>query len=255
MLSELLKTSALKPSITSPATVPDNGGLSGGREALEADVMLVITKVINSKKPRSSESVWTSLQSLSDWMEAVMASPDSHMMSETTEAAMPLPTHVRGRLEALGELVIAFTSQEDVARILGDTGAKKDRRLAFQASLSLYVQFVQIYNVHLGMKLEGLRQQQQQAMQSQRHGSGKEVLGKGAEIDRMMMGLGDEAAVPVVWTRAHLYVWLSSLLAGKPHVDEDYVVGYLFSRYKVSVRGGFDITILTYVGFDQRNAG
>lgn len=186
--------------------------MPSGREALEQDILFVLTRVINTKKPRSPESVWTALQALSDWMEAVMASPDSHMLGDSSEAALPLPAHVRGRLEALGELVIAFASQEDVVRIMGDMGAKKDRRLAFQASLSLYTQFAQVYNENLGTKLEIVRQQQQQALQSQRQGNDKAVLGKGAEIDGMMMGLGEEAVVPVVWTRAHLYVWLNSLV-------------------------------------------
>ncbi|KAI5784724.1 mediator complex, subunit Med5 [Geopyxis carbonaria] len=189
---------------------------TAGRAALEQDLFLALAAVVRTSRPRSAENVWTAVSALSEWMETVMAS--------AFEA---------GRLEALGELVIALGSNEDAVRVLGEGVGRRERRVAFQTGLTGFAQYVAVQNPPLAQRLEELRQMQaaSQSPRMARAGQG----GKKDAIDGMMMGLGGDAAVaagPVAWTRAHLFIWLNALLAGKPQVDEEYMVGYLFSRYK-----------------------
>lgn len=206
VLNELLKTSGLKQ-FTSPGAHNSFAGIR--REPLEQDVFLVLARVVQSKKPRSPESVWTMLQSLSDWMEAVISASEAQMLGDGGDPTINVHVNVRGRVEALGELVVAFGMQPDVTKTLGQAG-KKDRKLAFLASLSGYVQCVQVFGLmNLSPRLEMLRQQQQQP--SPRASRNLSRNGAAEAIDGMVMGLG-ESSVPLAWTRGHMYVWLSSLV-------------------------------------------
>jgi len=216
VLAALLQTSA----VTSlAASAPLEAGPCG-REVLEQDVFLVLALLLRSqKKPRSAENVWDAVQAMSDWMEAVMAASGAGILSGSdggvegiAEAAMAQDPASRLRLEALGELIIALGSNEHAAKILSER-AGKEKKLAFQTSLSLFTQYILVQNPPLAGKLEEMRQQYRSQSPKQQSGGGP-----GETIDGMVMGLGGDVADvgPVAWTRAHLFVWLDSLVGALP---------------------------------------
>lgn len=218
-----MKTSAAKASTGSTSLEPsgsfhhENDELRG-RESLEQDVFLVLANVLHTQKPRSPENVWLAVQAMCDWMEAVMAVSDAGLLgdhgAEGIVDATDVPT--KGRLDALGEMAFALGMNEGAAKVLGESG-RKDKKLAFQTTLSLFTQYIQVQNPPLASRLEGLRQQYQSQSQSprqQRRGLKDET------IDGMMMGLGGDGADaigPIVWTRAHLFIWLESLVGALSH--------------------------------------
>jgi hypothetical protein len=97
VLAALLKSSAVKSSFHELS----------GREPLEQDVFLVLAHVLRTHRPWSSESVWTAVAAVSEWMEAVMA---GMLGGEEAEAPVKL------RSEALADLVIALGTNEFVAK-------------------------------------------------------------------------------------------------------------------------------------------
>jgi mediator of RNA polymerase II transcription subunit 5 len=223
VLVALLKTSAAR--IPAASTSPDISFQPGAeglhrRETLEQDVFLVLANVLVTHKPRSSESVWTAVQAMGDWMEAITTASgagiggtvDAEGIAVVTMAA-DVPT--KGRLGALGEMVVALGANEHAVKILGE-GGRREKKLGFQTSLSLFTQFIQVQNPPLASKLEGLRLQfQTQSPRQQRAGLKSNA---GETIDGMMMGLGADIVEvgPVVWTRGHLFVWLNGLVSSTP---------------------------------------
>lgn len=181
-----------------------------GRETLEQDMLYMLARVVRNNRPRLSESVWTAIQALSDWMEAVMAASGTGMLAGDMdhENAM-LSDSARGRMEALAELVIAVGTNERASKILNEPG-KKEKKLSFQSSLSLFGPLIQMHNTELAQKLETLKRSHQSPRQSRNM--------KGSDgMDGMMMGLDDgQPAIPVVWSRYHLFVWLNGLV-DHPH--------------------------------------
>lgn len=205
---------------------------------------MVLAHILRSQKPRSPDNAWSAIQLMCDWMETVMAASGGMLAADTNSPdGMAEPAHVptKGRLGALGEMVIALGSNEAVAKLLSESGAK-DKKLAFQTSLSLFTQYVDVQNPMLAQGLEALRQQYQshQSPRQQKKGLKANVAGEAA-IDGMVMDLGadggaataaEEALGPLVWTRAHLFIWLESLLFAQPNVDDETILGYLYNRYK-----------------------
>ncbi|KAL7269677.1 mediator complex subunit [Rhizina undulata] len=246
VLIALLRTSPSRAATsTSPAAHNSNDDTveSGSiREMLEQDILLVLANVAQTqKKLRSADTIWTAIKALSDWMEAVMAASGTSMLDESGGGGIAnssMGNEGKGRREALAELIIALGNNEDVLRILGE-GGRKERKLMFQTSLSLFTQYIQVQNQPLGSRLESLfrQQQNQQSPQQGRGGPGRNGKGAGSgdeTIDGMMMGLGDgDVAVgPVVWGRGAIFVWINGLLTGTPHVYDETIIGYLNSRYK-----------------------
>lgn len=218
VLVALLRTSSVR---SSAPTSPD-GGAGGNREALEQDIFLVLATVLRARKPKSADSVWAAVQALSDWMEAVMAA-SAGMLDDTgtgehaVDSVTGMPStggEGKGRREALAEVVIALGGNEDVGRILGE-GGRKERRLVFQTSLSLFTQYIQVQNQALASRMESLFRQNQSPRQNKSGARG----GKGAASETIdgMMGLGlgdggDGVGGPVVWARGGLFVWLNALV-------------------------------------------
>ena len=180
------------------------------REALEQDVLYILARVVRSNPPRSSESVWTAIQALSDWMEAVMAASGTGILAGEVdhENTMSLDS-ARGRMEALAELVIAVGANERASKILNETG-KREKKLSFQSSLSGFGPLIQMHNTELAQKLETLKRSHQSPRQSRNL--------KGSDgMDGMMIGLDDgQPVIPMVWSRYHLFVWLNGLV-NHPH--------------------------------------
>ena len=191
-------------------------GMNTNREALEEDIFTVLATVVREHRPKSNDFVWAAIQALSDWMEVVMAVSGAEMLDEPGDDVSGMTESMsvgKGRLEALAELAIAIGGNEDVRRILGE-GGRKERKLMFQTSLSLFMQYIQVQNPALAARMDALfrHQQSQQSPQQNRN----QRNNKGAEtIDGMMMGIGDGADNdgPVVWARGGLFVWLNGLVS------------------------------------------
>ncbi|KAI5810438.1 mediator complex, subunit Med5 [Pyronema omphalodes] len=232
ILVALLKTSAVKGhrSSTAPdSSMPFHSESEGthGRVVLEQNLFLRLAHVLNTQKARSAENVWAAVQAMCEWMEAVMAVLGDGGDDGIPEA-MDMPS--KFRLEALGQLVIALGTNESAMKVMSEPG-RKDKKLNFQSSLSLFTQYVQVQNPELGHKLEVLRHQyRSQSPRQQRQG----LKDSSNEIDGMVMGLGGDSVeiVTVMENRAHLFIWLESLLCARPHVDDDVIFGYLYARYK-----------------------
>lgn len=136
-----------------------------------------------------------------------MTASGTGMLDDANVEAVDVPGSGKSRREALAELVIALGENEDVGRVLGE-GGRKERRLTFQTSLSLFTQYIQVQNSGLAARMESLFRQNQSPRQG-RAGAGR--AGDGG----MMMGLGDGGdgvGGPVVWARGGLFVWLNALV-------------------------------------------
>lgn len=209
VLVALLRTSSARSAASTSPTANMEGGAggNGNREALETDLFLVLAIVLRTRKPKSPDLIWAAVQALSDWMEAIMAASGTGMLDDTSVEAADMPGSGKGRREALAEVVIALGGNEDVGRVLGE-GGRKERRLTFQTSLSLFTQYIQAQNSGLAARMESLFRQNQSPRQG-RAGTGR--AGDGG----MMMGLGDGgdgAGGPIVWARGGLFVWLNALV-------------------------------------------
>ncbi|KAG0136656.1 mediator complex, subunit Med5 [Tuber indicum] len=239
VLVALLCTSSARPAVSTSSSsghgaTGGGNGMNTNREALEEDIFTVLATVVREHKPRSNDFVWATIQALSDWMEAVMAASGAGMLDEPGDDVSGMTGSMdvgKGRLEALAELTIAIGGNEDVRRILGE-GGRKERKLMFQTSFSLFMQYIQVQNPTLAARMDALFRHQQSQQSPQQNRNQRST--KGAEtIDGMMMGMGDGADnEPVVWARGGLFVWLNGLLAGRPQVDDEAVIGYLYSRYR-----------------------
>lgn len=210
VLVALLRTSSARSTAsTSPSSSSEGSGAggNGNREALETDLFLVLATVMRTRKPKSPDLIWAAIQALSDWMEAVMAASGTGMLDDNNVEAVDMPGSGKGRREALAELVIALGGNEDVGRVLGE-GGRKERRLTFQTSLSLFTQYIQVQNSELAARMESLFRQNQSPRQ------GRAGTGRGGD-GGMMMGLGDSGdgvGGPAVWARGGLFVWLNALV-------------------------------------------
>lgn len=199
---------------TASGTVVGADGPSGDayREVFEEGIFIVLSSAVREYKPKSHDSVWASIQGLSDWMEALMAASGTGMLDEPggddTVMLHGPADEGRNRREALAELIIAIGGNEDVRRILAE-GARKEKRLVFQTSLSMFTQCIQVRNPGLSARMEGLFRPQQ----NQRGGGGSRGT-KGTETIDGMMGLGDATDDgPMVWARGGLFVWLNGLVS------------------------------------------
>lgn len=198
MLDGLLRASSVKaPTSTSPAASGENE--YGSRQVLEQDVFLVLARVMRSHKPRSPEHVWVAVASMTAWMEAVMAVGSTGMLEDAAAVEVAADLSGKGRREALAELLMALAANQDAVRVLAE-GGRKERRLSFHASLSVFTQYIQVTNPTLAAGLDTLRQLQSQSPPK----------GKTEPMDGIMIDLGD--APPAVWARGHLFIWLNSLV-------------------------------------------
>ncbi|PUU79277.1 mediator complex, subunit Med5 [Tuber borchii] len=240
VLVALLRTSSARSAVSTSASLghgatSGENGMSTNREALEEDIFTVLATVVREYRPKSNDFVWAAIQALSDWMEVVMAVSGAGMLDEPGDdvSGMAGTMNVgKGRLEALAELTIAIGGNEDVRRILGE-GGRKERKSVFQTSLSLFMQYTQVQNPALAARMDALFRHQPSQQSPQQNRNLRNT--KGAEtIDGMMMGIGDgtDNDGPIVWARGGLFVWLNGLLAGRPQVDDEAVIGYLYSRYR-----------------------
>jgi len=221
VLVALLRTSSVRSAVSTSASsghaaVSGGNGMNTNREALEEDIFTVLATVVREYRPKSNDFVWAAIQALGDWMEVVMAVSGAGMLDEPGDDVSGMTGSMsvgKGRLEALAELAIAIGGNEDVRRILGE-GGRKERKLMFQTSLSLFMQYIQVQNPALAARMDALfRHQQSQQSPRQNRNQGNT---KGAEtIDGMMMGIGDGADNdgPVVWARGGLFVWLNGLVS------------------------------------------
>lgn len=126
------------------------------------------------------------------------------------EAAMAADVPAKGRIEALGGMVIALGVNEQASKVLSES-PKNEKKLAFQSCLALFAHHVHLHDPALASRLEGLRQQylSQQSPKSQRRGLKSE-----AEMDGIIMGMGDgsDSMPQPAGARAHLFVWLEGLV-------------------------------------------
>ncbi|CUS14724.1 unnamed protein product, partial [Tuber aestivum] len=239
VLVALLRTSSARSAVPTSSSSGHGStvggiGMNANREALEEDIFTVLVTVLREYKPRSNDFVWATIQALSDWMEAVVAISGEGMLDEPGDDVAGSMDVGKGRLEALVELTIAIGNNEDVRRILVE-GGRKERRLMFQTSLSLFMQYIQVQNPALAARMEGLIRHQQSQQSPQQNRNSRNA--KGAETIDGMMGIGDGADNdgPVICSRGGLFVWLNGLLTGRPQVDDEAVIGYLYSRYRNDV--------------------
>ncbi|KAI9801411.1 MAG: hypothetical protein M1825_003390 [Sarcosagium campestre] len=202
---------------------------------LEEIVLLRVRLAFTTGRwPQNSQDILGTLKAISRWMSSIVAAGTKDEMMQdinggTNHQVAPESIAIR---DAVGLMALALAENAKVMSVLSGS-IPKDIRQTLAHSLSLYIPFLSQTSLQIANRLE--------AFQRQHHifdgPSVKEMesLLDGVEVDALQMNGIDAinvADAPILNSRAGLYIFLNSLLVGRPMVEDTFTLNYLSSRYK-----------------------
>ncbi|KAL6706140.1 mediator complex subunit [Coniothyrium glycines] len=171
------------------------------------------------------------------WMQAMVTSHTSNTMIQAMAGIQAQPQqHLINVREGLGMLIVGIIENQKMLRILENPKGKEIRKV-FVQSLSSFIPFL---NHNSGGSNTSLSLAQRLEMSQKQHDFYNKLSPADGETNQNNPGL-DVAALqldavmdlPLVNTRAGLYVFLNSLLIARPLTDDFMIINYLHSRYKL----------------------
>ncbi|KAI9733516.1 MAG: mediator complex subunit [Claussenomyces sp. TS43310] len=242
ILRALLRYSSLRPIDTSSQTE------SGKRDTVrwnksfahEEAIMYGSTKVISSgARPNTEPEALRLITSLVEWMKvlSVPGVADHLLQSQGFENDGQNPETIAVRI-AFGTLLVASSENSKILAALSKRGMKASHK-AFSQSLADFVPFLHNASPMLAERLDAFRTQTLVPLQP----IDKKAQAASDELDEIIdstIPLGPDSIpvvdLPALHSRAGLYVYLQSLLVGRPLFDDGAILNYLHNRYQGDIQ-------------------
>ncbi|CAG8962232.1 hypothetical protein HYFRA_00005285 [Hymenoscyphus fraxineus] len=203
--------------------------------ATEEMLFYRLAKIIASgTAPKDMQEASELILVLIQWMEIILTAYNAAQgMLELGGGHME---ELSAQIMALGTLVIAAVENQRVLEVIGKGKVPLGKGKELSKVLSNFVPTLLQGSPQNATRLEVFRTQTLIALEPVE----KKDTSANKEIDEMLdesMGLGniDSIAVvelPMVNSRAGLYIYLNSLLVGRPLIDDSAIFAYLHARYQ-----------------------
>ncbi|KAG4434630.1 hypothetical protein IFR05_009894 [Cadophora sp. M221] len=199
-----------------------------------------ITKFIASgTSPRDLQEAVELITVCIQWMETVLAA--SRVAHEMLGLSQTNTAEMTAQYMALGTMVIAVVENARVVHALGGSAVPKPTRRSMGKALEGFVPLLLQCSPQGAARLEVFRTETLVALQPVEIKQPK--AGADKEIDDILEGeleLGVDSMVveelPVINTRAGLYVYFNALLVARPLIDDNAIFAYLHNRYQGDIR-------------------
>ncbi|KAF2142643.1 uncharacterized protein K452DRAFT_318229 [Aplosporella prunicola CBS 121167] len=183
------------------------------------------------ERPRSVKEVLSTLAVLSQWMSAIVtphaADPVMHSMPDEAQA-----TRTQSIL-VLGMLITYVMQNVKVAGVM-EVALPKALRKSLAQSLALFnPQLSQAGGIALAERL-AMFQKQYNLLENTGTGPNDTSVSLSNEV--ALLQLESVMDLPLINTRAGLYVFINSLLIARPLTDDNMVLSYLHTRYKGDIQ-------------------
>lgn len=183
---------------------------------------------VTNERPKSVVEVQKTLATLSRWMNTLNSSQTAesviHSLADGSQAQRTQT------LVGLGMLVIATMEHPKVAGVI-EVALPKAQRKSLSESLTFFIPHLNQSSLQLGDRLGML---QKQYSLTTDHASDGMHDGPGSHgLDVSVLQLETVMDLPIINTRAGLYVFINSLLIARPLTDDNMILNYLHARYKV----------------------
>ncbi|KAH9210955.1 mediator complex, subunit Med5 [Leptodontidium sp. 2 PMI_412] len=199
-----------------------------------------ITKHISSgTAPRDLQEAVELITVCTQWMETVLSA--SRVALEMMGLSQTNTAEMTAQYMALGTMVIAVVENARVVHALGGSVVPKLTRRNMGKALEGFVPLLLQCSPQGAARLEVFRTETLVALQPVEIKQPK--AGADKEIDDILDGeleLGVDSMVveelPVINTRAGLYVYFNALLVARPLIDDNAIFAYLNNRYQGDIR-------------------
>ncbi|KAL2068449.1 hypothetical protein VTL71DRAFT_16547 [Oculimacula yallundae] len=251
LLRGLWKVSSFKDKVNGGTEGQKDGGSDAGGKVkasktwkssytTEETLFYRISKYISSgTAPRDLQETVELITACIQWMDTVIsASQIAHSMLGLTQAHA---AEMTSQHMALGTMVIAVVENARVVHALGRRAVPKPTRKSLGKALEGFVPLLLQSSPQGAARLEVFRTETLVAFEPIEIKEPKEGADK--EIEDILadgLQLGVESMVveemPVINTRAGLYVYFNSLLVARPLIDDNSIFAYLHNRYQGDIR-------------------
>ncbi|CZT52893.1 related to Mediator of RNA polymerase II transcription subunit 5 [Rhynchosporium secalis] len=199
-----------------------------------------ITKNISTgTAPRDLQETVELISICIQWMDTVLAaSQTAHTMLNLSQAHA---AEMNAQHMALGTLVIAVVENARVVHALGRRAVPRPMRKKLGKALEGFVPLLLQSNGPAAARLEVFRADTLVALEPIEIKEPKEGAEKDIEdilADGLQLGVDSMVVeeMPVINTRAGLYVYFNSLLVARPLIDDNAIFAYLHNRYQGDIR-------------------
>ncbi|KAI8934400.1 mediator complex subunit [Plenodomus lindquistii] len=221
---------------------------------LEENIFHRLSKAFaTEERPFSNNEGIATLMVVTRWMQAMVTSHTSDTMIQAMSGIQQQPQQQSVSVrEGLAVLIVGIIENSKILQLLSHPKAK-DIRKSFTQSLSSFIPFLSHNSagsqnsLHLAERLE-ISQKQHEFYEKLPavNGGASDDAGLGVAS----MQLDATMDLPVMNTRAGLYVFLNSLLVARPLTDDYTIMSYLHSRYKLEPQSMAIATDLITASFD-----
>lgn len=197
---------------------------------LEVKILLQLTrKFVNGSRPATPAEARSCLRWMAEWTTAlVTCSSNDSMMHAIGAEVQQDQYHSALVRDALGQLL---TSSLENPKMIGVTQVAlgKSIRKALSQAISSFVPLWSQMNPQMASRLETAQKQLNLVDEKAEKALEEVGLDAAIQVESVM-------DMPVVHSRAHLYILVSSLSLGRPLTDEGLIVSYLNVLYQGDVQ-------------------
>ncbi|KAF2178098.1 Med5-domain-containing protein [Zopfia rhizophila CBS 207.26] len=198
------------------------------------------------ERPATNREAIGTLAIVSKWMSAMVTSHTSDSMIQAMAGIQQQPQQQSINVrEALGMLIMGLIENIRIIELL-NKDQLKDVRKSFAQALSTFIPFLSQTSLQIVNRLE-MSQKEHDYHDKSINNSNGETGGNGA-LEVAALQLEAVIDLPIINTRAGLYVFLNALLVARPLTDDLTIINYLHSRYKIDTQN--TATDLVTAAFD-----
>lgn len=188
------------------------------------------------ERPVNNSEAIRTLIIVTRWMQAMVTSHTSDTMIQAMAGIQQQPQQQSINVrEGLGVLVVGIIENPKILLILNNPKGK-DIRKNFTQSLSTFIPFLSHTSVGSQNSLELANRLEMSQKQHDFYDKLPTINGEASEnagLEVAVLQLEAVIDLPILNTRAGLYIFLNSLLVARPLTDDFTIVNYLHSRYKL----------------------
>ncbi|PGH22909.1 hypothetical protein AJ80_02958 [Polytolypa hystricis UAMH7299] len=188
----------------------------------------IIMAVTTGHAPKTSNDANKTLATIADWMSALLAWTSNGEGANGQPAYLTHSADIQGIFESIGILFAALAGSEKIVNSLSTQG-NKGQRIKLGQALSGYIPLCAEISIPLRSRLDAL----QKEFELYGHEGGKsleDTLMEGVNVSTVDF----ESNImdgPAIASKAGLYIYLNSLLVGRPLVDDSMFINFLNNRY------------------------
>ncbi|KAF2759673.1 Med5-domain-containing protein [Pseudovirgaria hyperparasitica] len=181
----------------------------------------------DSQRPKSPPEARRTLILVTKWMVAMVDLHHKDSMLQAMNGAEH--THRIVARDALGQLAIALLSNARVVGIMNNRIFRKGEKKSLAQAVSTFVPFLAQISINTSSRLAELQKSHDLVEEPL-----NDIVGDKEANDLAVatMQLQSVAELPVINSRSGLFIFLNSLLVGRPLTDDTTILVYLSNRYK-----------------------